>query len=536
MALLPLLLLAFALQDKPADLCTISGVVTDSATGARLGKTQVVLEAVEGNAPDAGTTTDAKGNFTLVDVTPGAYYLRGLRNGYLETYYGSRRANGKGITLTLGAAQDTRDLQLKLLPMAVIAGAVRDPEGEPLAQAQVALIAISYLGGVRRLRGTGDTITTDDLGQFRIPDVAPGRYYVRAALRLPDSPRVPVDHSPKGQPPPESLVAAFYPGVRDIAGARRIDVAAGDRYTGADITLVRSRLYKVRVRISGPPGLDSGVGLHERPDLSDGLGVRLSSDCNKGVCEFRGVPSGSYLATGSAQSKNMTVEELFSNSGQYRTSVPVEVADADVDDVRVVVAAAEVAGRFTVEGEDHPDLKDVHVQFVAADGDEHWPAVDKDGRFATHLGPGWYEVEVSAGGDLIAKSMRTEQADVRRDGLIVTGSGKQSLEIVLAHDGAAIAGVARDKDGQPVPGATVVLIPAPALRQQHDLYAQTTTDQYGHYSLQTLAPGEYKLFAWSDVEDGIWFDPDFLKDVESSGRLVTLEAKGHEAADLTVLQ
>jgi hypothetical protein len=32
--------------------------------------------------------------------------------------------------------------------------------------------------------------------------------------------------------------------------------------------------------------------------------------------------------------------------------------------------------------------------------------------------------------------------------------------------------------------------------------------------METVPPGSYKLFAWDDVEPGIWWDPDFLKNYE----------------------
>jgi hypothetical protein len=89
-----------------------------------------------------------------------------------------------------------------------------------------------------------------------------------------------------------------------------------------------------------------------------------------------------------------------------------------------------------------------------------------------------------------------------------------------------------DKDEKPVPGATVVLIPEPSRRHRWDLYKPTTADQYGRFELQTLPPGEYKLFAWEDIEPTSWFDPEVLKEVEKHGAAVTVRANAGETVNV----
>ena len=511
---------------------SISGVVTDWITGEPLSKVQVLAERSDGRRPLAATTTDSKGSFSLVHLQPGEYRLKGVRNGYIETYYGARRADSKGITLTLGPGIEPKNLQLKLLPFAVVAGTVRDPDGEPLAEARLALIAITYRNGMRELRATGHYATTDDLGHYRILGVAPGRYYVRAGPPYDDA-RDLVDHSPKEARPPEILIPTFHPAARDADGARKIEIAAGDRFTGADVTLLRSRLYRVRVRFEGPPGLSSGVSLNPRPELGDGFGPQPAGDCKAGVCEFARVPSGPYLAVGSAASPKMTIDELFSNSSQTYASVPVDVTDADIDGVSIVISAgADIAGHITVADDDHPDRKQLRVRFVDADGASHDSRFSEDDSFSARLSPGRYEVQVYASGNLIAKSIRAEDIEVIQDGLTISHSGKLPLEIALSHDGATIEGVIQSKDDQPVPGAIVVLIPETRMRSRHGLFQQTSTDQFGRYHFGAVTPGDYKLFVWAEVETGIWFDPDFLKDVESDGHSIAVTAKDHQAINL----
>ena len=42
-------------------------------------------------------------------------------------------------------------------------------------------------------------------------------------------------------------------------------------------------------------------------------------------------------------------------------------------------------------------------------------------------------------------------------------------------------------------------------------------DQTGAFSIESIRPGSYKVYAFDTVPEGIWLDPDFLKEVESSG-------------------
>ena len=516
----------FAPQDQPPPKCTISGLTVNAITGEPLAKVQVQAEGAAGAPFPASTLSGSKGEFTLVNLEPGHYRLRGTRNGYLPTYYGSKRAESLGITLSLEAGQESKDLQLKLQPFAVIAGTVRDPEGEALEGVAVLVLKTGYQGGGRPTVVAGqEMVRTDDLGQYRVAGLAPGRYYVHAGL--------PMNYAGPGL---EMLVPTFHPASRDLAGARRIEVAAGQHFTGADVTLARSKTYRVRVQAEGPPGLGLGVSLHERPPLGDGLSLNPPSRCQKGVCEFAGVPSGSYEVAASASPEKVrgTMDELFFNNHEFRAAVPIEVTNADVDGIHLTVSAgAELSGRMTIAGDEQPRKFHGMVSFVSADGDAFHATVAEDGTLTSKLSLGTYQVQPHVGGDLVVRSIRSEDADVM-DGLTVSGGGKLALEIVMGHDAGKVEGTVLDPEDKPVAGGTVVLIPNK--RDRRDLFAEGETDQNGHFQLPFAAPGDYRLFAWDDIEPGIWYDADFLKGLESKGEPVTVHTKGSEQVRLHVLR
>ena len=89
-----------------------------------------------------------------------------------------------------------------------------------------------------------------------------------------------------------------------------------------------------------------------------------------------------------------------------------------------------------------------------------------------------------------------------------------------------------DAKQQPVKGATVALVPDAARRSRTSLFKTASTDDSGHYSIQGVSPGDYSLYAFEDIENGAYLDPDFLRPLESSAETVTLKENSHEARTL----
>lgn len=528
----------FAPQDKPPDRCTLSGTVVNAVTGEPLNKVTILAE---GGGSESGATpstaSDSKGNFTLVNLLPGQYHLKGQRNGYLDGAYGARRAEGNGTPLSLEPGQEMKDLQIKLTPFGVIAGTVRDADGEPLARFSVTVHRLRYENGRRRIVQAGDAYT-DDLGQYRIPDLPPGKYYVHADTKKADDygsnaqrEAQTEDHSPKEAGPPQVLLPAMYPGVQEVG--------PGARVTGVDIALSRSNTVTVKGHATAPPGMQlNGISLADATAGSEELGVHLFTGTNqKGEFVFRAVPPGSYTlsatATPPAKPFSGTIE-MFTQ--QFKTRVPLQVGASPVEGVRVAVeAGAEIAGHITVEGDDKAKLSGPIIEFDDGQSDSVTALVTEDNTFKSALAAGHYNVLANQfGGDLTVRSIRSQGRNVLDEGLTITEPGKIALEIVLGHDAGQLEGVALGSDDKPVAGATIVLVPEAKLRSHIDMYEQCESDQYGRFTIGDIAPGDYKLFAWDDVEPEMWWDPEFLKKYESQAEAVTVAAKGRATVKVHV--
>jgi hypothetical protein len=144
--LIPLLAFLLNPQDKPPEMCTISGTVVDALTGQPLNKVDVWVDTNGGGKDEAVATgaTDSKGNFSISGLDPGHYFLGGSRNAYLDTYYGAPRPGGGKNAIAPEAGHTVEDV--------VGFG----PDGKTFKEG-----------------GWSDTY---DLGRFRIPDLEPGKY------------------------------------------------------------------------------------------------------------------------------------------------------------------------------------------------------------------------------------------------------------------------------------------------------------------------------------------------------------------------
>src|ERR1019366_7296155 len=106
-----------------------------------------------------------------------------------------------------------------------------------------------HRNGSPQVQGS-DSTDTDDRGEYRFRGLAAGKYYIGVELKT--SGWDGVDHS-AGAGPMEPSVPTVYPGVTDIGAAAPVEVSTGRRVTGIDVTLLRSRVFRVSGRVVNAP-------------------------------------------------------------------------------------------------------------------------------------------------------------------------------------------------------------------------------------------------------------------------------------------
>lgn len=529
---------AAAAQQKTAvEPARLSGRVAHAATGEPLKRVNIILFPTE-PGPDfvpASTITDAEGAFAMTGLPPGKYRMSAERAGFVRKEFGARGNSRTGTTIALAAGQELKEIDFRLEPHAVITGRVTDEEGEPLPYVHVQTMTYRYVQGRRQLTPFGGS-QTNDLGEYRIFGLPPGRYYLSANYNRMGMMGGAVDRSASNQPE-EGFASTYYPATNDPSSAVQIAVSAGKPVTGMDIRLRRSRTLRIRGRITNLTAnsigramvmltaRDSGPFQFER-NMTPVRG-------NEGNFEMRGVTPGSYYLT--AQS--------FDGQNRQSARVPVDVGSSNVEGVEMTLSdSQEISGTVKVEGEAQVNPSSIRIYLEAR---EQGPMsgggmsmTKEDGTFVIrNVMPDTYRVRVMAGQNQVyVKSVILGQQEAAEGEISISAGVSPALSVLVSTAGAQVSGGVRGDKDAPVQGAMVVLVPEVPKRQQPALYKFASTDQYGRFSLSAIAPGEYKLFAWDAVEGGEWMDPDFLQVWENKGKSISVKENSKEAVDLALLK
>jgi hypothetical protein len=509
-------------SQKSAETCSLEGRVAGAIKGEPVRKAILLLSQT--GAPQGqrySTTTGSGGSFAMQDIEPGKYRLMVMKSGYAPMQYGSRSPGHAGITLSLDPGQHIRDLVIRLTPQAVISGRVLDEDGDPVPQVSVQLFQYSYSHG-KRQHQPSDFAMTNDLGEYRIFDLAPGRYFLSATAQIE------MDQSARGQ----SYAATYYPGTADATGAAPLDLRPGTQLRGIDIPLMKTRTARIRGRAilpaKGEQNLQANVMLVPRDESRRMISQDSPTVDPQGAFEFRGVAPGAYFVIAQWGQG----EKLFS------AQQAIDVRENDVENIVLELSPAiELKGNLRVEGRLPENLADLQVMLEpTGSATMGWLSgrVHNDGSFTVnHVAPSQYQLSVQgAADDYYVRSASLGDKDVLDSGIDAARGAAGALEVVLSSGG-QVEGVVLNAEDQPATGAAVVLVPE--TRSLWRLYKENTTDQYGRYHIKGIAPGNYKLFAWEDVENGAYEDPEFLKGFEALGESVAIREGGHESKQLKLI-
>ena len=67
------------------------------------------------------------------------------------------------------------------------------------------------------------------------------------------------------------------------------------------------------------------------------------------------------------------------------------------------------------------------------------------------------------------------------------------------------------------------------------MYHTATSDSTGHFTMRSVAPGSYKLFAWQSVPAGVYYNAMFLAKFEERGRIVAVTERATATEQVTVV-
>ncbi len=307
----------------------ISGVVVDGSSGAPVPGAIVFIAAVPAKsiAQQPRQVTDERGRFVFVNLAADTdYTIASSKFGYLDGGYGrDTRPSDPLRAIPLAPSAWVQNIRATLWKPGVIAGAVRDEKGEPVAGIYVRLLVRLNIYGRNDL-ASGPLTVTDDRGEYRFSGLGPGRYLVHVPsvqATVPADTALPANRTPAPAgavdvngthhlvigrypipPPPvngrtQAYGTTFHPSTSTVEQATIIELGFAEERPNAEITLAPVSTARVSGTVIGPP--DSLVSLTLRllplgfENL--GLGSEMATALVKpdGTFTFLNVPAGSYV-------------------------------------------------------------------------------------------------------------------------------------------------------------------------------------------------------------------------------------------------
>ena len=500
-------------QTSKSVLGQISGHISRSDTGEPVPKAQVDLypadpDTAKPAGPQRIERTAPDGTFVFPDVPPGTFGVSVWRNGFSEDW---PQGDETSQFVTLRPGQNLQGLALRLHPRGVIAGQISDEDGDAVLGLEVYALRIDFMPGGRKQVSASSRTITDDLGNFRMPNLRPGSYYVSAggliehpmeAVGLKQGPNGGVEYR-----------NTFYPGTSSPDEAQVLNV--GPQSTSSDIrfTVPTEGNYSITGKVLsgvGRPALKDAEVSRERLDragytFEDEAGQTVPMEPDHSF-KFSSVPPGDYTLIVKAVNAGVTQELGFAS---------VRVVDSNLRANVEVGRAAEVRGR--VEAPQGLSLAGKRITLETFGPGFYLlheaPGIDSGGRFVIpNLPPGEFIFTVSdAQGEQSAYVSKAicDGRDYASAELTLAVRTSLDCDLTLASDTGTIHGKVTDGEN-PAPGLEVVLVPeSKQLRRIPRYTLSAQTDVSGQYRIAGVIPGDYLLFALPPSADHEYFAVDF---------------------------
>jgi len=594
---------------------TVTGLVLRSTTGDPISRATVTLTRVapqgagaRGAAPEGQrgqpaqqqaqqqpqtftATTDDQGKFLISDIDPGSYRVIAARNGFARQEYGQRSLNRPGTLIDIREGQQVRDISFRLIPAGTISGRVMDTNGEPLPGITVQALRSTYDSTGKRAMQPASSARTNDLGEYRLYWINPGRYFVSAnparsaletitasasqAANMAQNPAQAQQAAqaaslfgPTGTPNEvvdNGFGLTYYPNSPEVSRAVALELQPGAEQRAIDFTLVRSQRVRLTGRVidttTGRPPQNAAVSVSPRDSSSSspldaliGMDPTQGNRYNPATGEFvvQNVATGSYWLQVLTQRQAQTpaaptpAEALAVLSSINSARIPVDVLGSDIDNLTLNVSpGASVNGRVRVEGlqpSNAGDLQRLGISLQSTSGGASILAMlqggairpAEDGTFSIpRITSGEYKLSVTGlAPTFYMKDARFGQSDALNT-FTISEPINGTLEIVVRMNPGQVSGTVVDATLKPVSGVQAVLVPE--ARNRQDLYRTAMTDQEGRFTIRGITPGEYRIFAWEDIEPFAYFDLAVVKQHEAAGKQVRIQESSAETAEVRII-
>lgn len=520
----------------------IRGRITSLDTGKPLRRAQVRLASeYEFQSTPRTASTSSDGRYEFRDVAPGRYTIRVERSGYLALSYGQRRPGDLGRPLEIAGTEVVERVDFALPRMSVMSGRVFDDLGEPIAGVTVWILQTRYMQGQRQLVATGANAQTDITGRYRLLSLPPGDYTVMATTR---------ETWPHESDPTQvfGYAPTYYPGTSAAAQAQRVKLGVAQERSGIDFSLVAGRTSKVRGHATTASGMPLGgetlTMTHDigGPTMWMGSAVAVAGTkvAGDGSWTLPNVPPGEYRLSIRAAARGSDPAQ----EGQ----LSVSVAGADVEGLSLVAGAGGIIRGEVVtdDGSSLPsgfDRMEVRPPFNPNAPTMISVLHPDNGRVQSD---GSFEVQgilsdtvLSIGpltGEWTLKAIEVNGRDMADVPLPVGhGTTLSGVRVVLTSRPTIIRGALRDEKQNPAEGTVIVFAEdSTTWREGSRTIRATRLDQRGLFTFKGLPPGDYFLVGLDAVQEGQWYDPEFLEGLKDRAKHVTIVDAESKQVDLVL--
>jgi hypothetical protein len=503
-------------QPTPPKDAAVSGIVRDKGTGQPLANFNVFTDTrsksiggviYEGaGSKRVESTTDASGRYRLSGLPADHYEIRARD---------SQRRTKEDVTRNIVVSgHDMDNVNFDIVLDGSIEGKVVDENGDAAQNVRVVLVAREYFQGNigYYLQGFGGS--TNDRGEYQIPNVRAGRAYLVLADSRRFAPAAVAETPLNSKLRRPVLRRTWYPNSPSGDGAAEIIVRPGEVRRGVDIKVKKSPSYCVEgaTRVEGAAtamslsvdALQPSSGLSSRGGIfGPDIRVTTGGDGVFRVCDL--FPGAWRISTNNTQSGQAANGTAFGMT-------TVTIVDEDVKGLDLnALPGLPLTGDVVLDGT--APQKPITAQagisleplFRArlGQGDQTYARADIPGTFAlpTVLMDDYAAMFFLNGAGLYVKDILYRGQSVRNAPVHVAGVG--DFRVVIGQDGAGLTASVTDKAGNPVPDRNVVIVPAnvgseAALAKD---FVMGRTDQGGQYALNNLAPGRYYVAATEEAFD-----------------------------------
>lgn len=509
-------------QAPPSPFAAISGVVLNDATGAPLRRAAVTLSTLDTPTLEALTFSESNGAFGFTTIPPGKYRLRVHLDGFQQAWFGARTPTRPPGTLNLAAGDIRYGITFRLQPLGSISGVVFDPDGDPLPNAQLRLLKSTW----ERLKPAYENAgwaNTDERGCYHFQQVVPGQYLIMASH--PYAPALLIQpEATVGQSAAQKMYAVrFYPDATRISSAEPVHLTAGQDLEGIDFHLAAQEVAVQRGKVVIPNGVSGDLPANSNVQIrvysQDGpnnLNQTMGAAAFQPDYEFEldNLIAGPYV-----------IEASLSAAGRdYRAVERIELSPGGQDLTLHLDRAIDLGGRVDLEGGGERPAGPFRVALIPGGyppgRNRIETEVHPDGTFVVpNVVPGIWDISVRPvppGGYI--KAMRLGEQDVLTDEMTIEPGTKESLHIVVSANGAVVTGTVIVPPGLARSARSrVLLAPCGKFAQVLSFYRMANADDTGHFQIKAVTPGQYKLYAFEELDPSAYEDPNFLKPLEAFG-------------------